>query len=995
MLVNIDKTDFNTGILYNRTVPIAKINTFNEELNISNVDHFEQSLLELYKSSLSEKFISHSDLRNYYVHDTIKNVVDVGIINTTFNELNYLETSEDDGGLRLSQGSFQKIDNGKSAFIERRALIISPLKKAVLGSVITFNFSNTFLLEETLSNDMESLVANFDTAQDYIIYENGLFTNTAVDIPYNEDGYKMLTFTATFSDGTSRTTQALIYSKVALPPPPDRVEDGDIDALVPFIGIGETTPILAHLDYRIFYSNPQGIMRKPFIIIDGFDPGDKRKITDADFIGDPEHHKSIYEYNVYESANGDDVEIIPILNTLGYDVVVVNHPTYNRGSVEIDGGADFIQRNAMAHIELYKHLNARLASINSDEQLVIVGPSMGGQISRYALAYMENPVNNQPPHNTRLWISLDSPHLGANIPLGLQTLIRQAMPDSAEAQDFNDNQLGSPAAKQQLIEQLDGWNVGQIHQQTLNARTVAQGFSENRGHQFFVQYYNDLFNEGRQGSNGYPQDSRNIALVNGSLKGVRNFDIQFNSNNGSYVGHSQITVNVRGFQHICLPWPFQNVCEDVHIASLETYNMPNYNGYGEVSRYKRTFDDDSKYVNNYNSRGNMDNVSGGYFDGFMKLAGPLDGFDPIFWQGGFYQYWQDHIFLNEISDFLGGAELTVNTNEQVHSFIPTISALGFINPDINWTQNFRRNLVCTGEIPFDNYYGPKLNEAHTSFTEASITWLLAEIEENPLPPSLYLEVEDLIGPNIVCSDNPVTFDFENCSRPFVDSWELSSNLQMVTSDNLSVTVEAVNNSNGNGFIQANYNGQTLRKNVWVGNPIQMPNILANTGSFPDSPVDFTFDLVNQVYTTQGSVVEKEWNIFPAYMVTSSNNEEIWIHTPSTPGIYLDYYLRFRNECGWSPQAERHGVTIGTGGGGGQNVTLYPNSSDDELYVDLTNANNNTYVLSLYDQFGVLLFTDETTNIVKTIDTHDLDEGLYVLHIYDGNELITKQVIIDH
>ena len=64
----------------------------------------------------------------------------------------------------------------------------------------------------------------------------------------------------------------------------------------------------------------------------------------------------------------------------------MNHPLYYRNGKEIDGGADYIERNAMNHITLYQKLNNELIDNGSNEELVIIGPSMGGQISRYALA---------------------------------------------------------------------------------------------------------------------------------------------------------------------------------------------------------------------------------------------------------------------------------------------------------------------------------------------------------------------------------------------------------------------------------------------------------------------------------------------------------------------------------------------------------------------------------------------------------------------------------
>ena len=71
----------------------------------------------------------------------------------------------------------------------------------------------------------------------------------------------------------------------------------------------------------------------------------------------------------------------------------------------------------MVLIALIQELNAQK---EGDEELVILGPSMGGLIAQYALAYMEQ---QGLPHETRLYLSFDSPHRGANIPISLQYLI--------------------------------------------------------------------------------------------------------------------------------------------------------------------------------------------------------------------------------------------------------------------------------------------------------------------------------------------------------------------------------------------------------------------------------------------------------------------------------------------------------------------------------------------------------------------------------------------
>ena len=113
----------------------------------------------------------------------------------------------------------------------------------------------------------------------------------------------------------------------------------------------------------------------------------------------------------------------------------------------IDGGADFIERNAMLLVELLDIINTAKAP-NSPEQNVIIGPSMGGIISRYALNYMEA---NTIDADTRLYLSFDSPHLGANVPIGLQHQLNylafNSLSPSVEIQPLIDGFLKSSAAR--------------------------------------------------------------------------------------------------------------------------------------------------------------------------------------------------------------------------------------------------------------------------------------------------------------------------------------------------------------------------------------------------------------------------------------------------------------------------------------------------------------------------------------------------------------------
>lgn len=626
-------------------------------------------------------------------------------------------------------------------------------------------------------------------------------------------------FTATFEDGSRLSTVGVLYFNLLESTlPPSGIKNGYVIASVPFKGYGTNDPTLpGYIKYRVFYHNVNGTpvanLLKPIIIIDGFDPGDKRQIQDSDPHPGKTNteHVSIEEMMTYYNSLEQKEFLIPILRDLGYDVVIVNHPKYQMNGVDIDGGADYIERNALAHVKLYQELNAELAQNNSTEKLVIVGPSMGGQISRYALAYMEK---NNIPTNTRLWVSVDSPHLGANIPVGAQTLLNMLndYADSAEAEDFVNNQLGSPAAKQQLIEQYKPGSNDYVSQDWLNARTVSQGYNENRGHPFFMQYYNNLYGNGLYGSKGYPQNLRKIALVNGSLTNTKAFANPFSPGGTNFITPYLDNYSGNGAQVFKMEGD-ANVIG--HIVTMETYFMPAMGTNHKIAYYKQKkflgWNYHDRFISNYNSRGNMDNIPGGWFPTQRDLTYSVETSTPCDWVGFHEPNWGGYICVNDWN---------LQTLKHVNSFIPTVSSLGFKNPDFNWAQEFDRNLVCTGEIPFDSYFGPRNNEQHTSFSEESITWLLAELAGNPQPPIIYLDGNDISGPTKICNGTTATYSFPTCKSKPVQSWQYSTNLlNLVSSTYTSISVQPKNSSSsGLGFIKAIYPNQTIQKEIWIGSP---------------------------------------------------------------------------------------------------------------------------------------------------------------------------------
>lgn len=241
--------------------------------------------------------------------------------------------------------------------------------------------------------------------------------------------------------------------------------------------------------------NTTGTIRKPLIVIEGCD------VSHA--LNSPRYNFSYFNFvndNIlggiltqYTGSNpGDKSTFNDQLSEVGqYDLIFLDY----------DNGTDYIQRNAYLAERLIQWVNENKQPLNGVSQPnVVLGMSMGGLVARYALRDMEvrraaNP--GLPAHDTRLYISHEAPHQGANVPLGFQYMVKSVagialLPGltlgklNPELGDFA-SLLNEPATQQLLLYQTDPGGDA-LHQAWLNE-------------------YNQL---------GYPQQCRNVATSGGS-----------------------------------------------------------------------------------------------------------------------------------------------------------------------------------------------------------------------------------------------------------------------------------------------------------------------------------------------------------------------------------------------------------------------------------------------------------------------------------------------
>lgn len=821
-------------ILYDKVTPFSGLYTFNDrDNNVSRASHFKQALSEIYRASDKLKFESieslqsrielreNSQLQARILPDYTP-TVKVGIINTQINYLNYDEDFPNDGGVKLENGVFVP-NNIQPPLISKQVSIISPLEELVATSnnVVNFEFSLSELYQWG-NKTIKNLTADFGNGIAMTVIENGQFVQNIFTVNYSElDKTQLLKFNITYSDNTSITT----YAGISV----GRDASNQIFAKGTSIlkehksAIAGNDGLKGKIDYRIFFGeqNTDSKLRKPFIIVDGFDPGNKRRIIEADCATDPKciEANSNWGKEPYESIetlmkyNNGAADLKDQLLKLNYDVIVVDFPSYCRSKTapyevvdcknnpnadRIDGGADDIFRNGRTIASFIQEVNKEIKINGSSEKLVVVGPSMGGQITRYALAYMEKKQvetgDQNWNHNTRLWVSMDSPHQGATIPLAIQGDLY-----------FMGELLGKDAAKTKYRNIIN----------SKAARQMLLAIAGNKSNFYNSEHdvYNaELKSNGVVGSNGYPilNNIKKIAIANGSLIGSKN------------INPSEKFYEIAAFAKVRL---FGFKVDNKPVFRLNNWFMPEKYTSNTLIQ---NFSYQPKKTLNWNLTnnlwmGSLDAAPGGNFNSandlkievYKELKGtnafsfPLSGswyVIPILWTGS---------RLNVEQRIPGNIDVTITPQ----SFIPTHSALD-TNGFTDWYQPINRNLVCSGQTPFDSYYGEENNMGHVTFTNNMASWLKEWLSGNNPPPPVYNNnsVVAIQGSKNICLNQNSLYSFNICDFPANPQWT-ATNASIIAQTNNSVTI----NSNTNGLVKLianfpNSNIQPIIKKIWVGTP---------------------------------------------------------------------------------------------------------------------------------------------------------------------------------
>ncbi|MFC9431283.1 esterase/lipase family protein [Streptomyces sp. NPDC056987] len=170
---------------------------------------------------------------------------------------------------------------------------------------------------------------------------------------------------------------------------------------------------------RVYYGEGQQGVVRPVVLADGFDLGP----TDFD--------------RLWAGLENGRYPFVGELRRRARTLVLVG----------FDERSESILRNAET---VTAAILRTVAEQLGDTRLLVGGFSMGGLVTRYALAKMET---QRMDHRTGVHLSFDSPHRGAWLPIGLQAFAHYL---AQTGDDTHLRQISSPAAQQMLWRYLDG-----------------------------------------------------------------------------------------------------------------------------------------------------------------------------------------------------------------------------------------------------------------------------------------------------------------------------------------------------------------------------------------------------------------------------------------------------------------------------------------------------------------------------------------------------------
>lgn len=956
IFAQLNRSAISTGFLEERAFPLVSLTPFNGILTDSNkvmlntlratyFTHYTACMLNanpmLPIDSINARINQYLPFEN-----TIPIAIHLGELNSFKNYAvaNNLISIGSDDVLRDVPG------RPENPYLLKYLFAASPLK----SDFATGNFALVFRPNLFFTNSSLTVSALYIDFDDGIGYQSAAW-NTALYPNYSTAGTKNIKLKIVMSNNSQyecytpvTVANILAVERYAAAPP----------IPVPFYATSN------HSGGRIFVhlssSNNTGHLKKPLIVVEGYDAAQiapdlsGRNYSFSDFI---EAVNKVSELGYDFNYQLDDIG--------GYDLVFMD---YNYGT-------DYIERNANLFKAVINWVNADKALSGSTQKNVVLGISMGGLVARYGLAQM---TKNNETTDTRLLITHDSPHQGANVPVGLQKVVQalgrvtmygfsisRIMPQYSEAIAL----LNEPASQQMLT-----------YKSVSHDGPIQNNIWLNNTYRPMVTF----------ASTGPQPSYRFIATSQGSECGTQLFAPATQLLSAQASAKASVFLGFFGGKFS---------------ADIQARALPALGGSIQLAKVKMEskirflFIRVEKKVFDFTY-----NISSSTL---LPIDGASGGMSPV-----------GATTLNGSS--AGGAVLGLLYSFRISglatlsnfTFVPTPSALDVQTYDMaslssSYTGGWSpRNPSRAATFIAQEAHSGSFNESHASFTARNAEWLFKEMEgvSNTLNCSANCSANlagAISGPYEICGS--ATYTIPNLPAGSVVNWSVApAGVLSYTASGNTATFTKVGYAETaviTATITTPCGNVTTSKYVKPGNYLVIYDrgpICPNTGgNIFSSNQTLTANYLWKLRRTDGST--------PRYMMLGERSPRIDLFVYETGTFILSFSLT--NSCGVS-QTQIPITVVDYGCIGGYPYMVYPNPSSSELKIsqklveDVGSAKkmgSNIFSVKLLNEKGKILKAGKVNANSREIvlQVADIPNGIYYLHIYEGKNVKKQQVVISH
>ncbi len=411
---HVDKSQIPTGYLKEYGAEFMPLHWFNGVITdsnvVTNIDAFRFIYDDLATAKIQSALPMMPDLLMINTRiDSLRNASAASSVALLFG--NYASLREDALSLNLFTISNQQIydvpGRAQSPYQTNMVFAAASIIKE-FANTVTFTYKPVLYFSNN-NVTITELGVDFKDGSGYqVIPVNGTVSNTY----YDSSGTKLIDFRAKLNTGAYVYCHSSVDVYVTNTGIAGRYAGNDPYArevsipVVPGEGLGDDV-----MQIRYSINNPSRTgaaphLRKPLIYVEGYDVSGEYNIMNLIRQGSNTEKPGEW-VNLAQILNGYDF-MHYLDDVAGYDLVFVKYNTLRS-----------FEDNSKMLQHVIEWVKADKTAGGSAEKNVVLGVSAGGVLARYTLARMTKYISPAST-DTRLLITHDSPHQGANVPLAFQ-----------------------------------------------------------------------------------------------------------------------------------------------------------------------------------------------------------------------------------------------------------------------------------------------------------------------------------------------------------------------------------------------------------------------------------------------------------------------------------------------------------------------------------------------------------------------------------------------